>query len=420
MQKRLNEATVNISISDLSSSNLSALSKMLELASTAENDSDLGMGMGGLDSSMELMPQDTEMGSLDPISIPGEVHDVEIDPMMDSGLDAVGADDGLGIEDDATIDYGDQMFESLNRIYELAGLKSSNQLTESTIKSLRTIKESWGNALTGAEIGTAVEPGIGTVVGAGIGACVGNDEDQEVDEDYVGYDFTEDDFGPEADLEIPYGEECEFDSIPDFEIPENEVEEEIPDYMVLMRHEPQSSSYTVPGYREIAEALYNLELDEDDANEMATPGIGDNRIFGPYVNKLEAVVDARKECPGGLENVDFTLHNKPDGIYWKKTNAVHEGEESDDEVLDEEIEQEDESIDEAQENDDESEELDEDANFRPDQQDICPQSFRGDKSANQQKSMQKDGDNGLDDQLDESVEDIKNMISTKWSAFMKS
>lgn len=412
MQKRLNEATVNISITDLSSSNLSALAQMLEIASTAENDSELGMG--GLDNSMGLLPQETELGALDPVSIPGEVNDIEMDPMMDAGLDDTSDEFGI---DDASIDYGEQMFESLNRIYELAGLKNSNPLSESTIASLKSIKESWGNAVAGAEIGTAIEPGVGTAVGAGIGACIGNDEGQEVDEDYIGYNFTEDDFGPEAAHEVSGCDE--FDGIPDFEIPDQEVEEEIPDYMILMRPEQHQSGYTVPGYREIAEALYNLELDEDDANEMATPGIGDNRIFGPYVNKLEAVVDARKECPGGLENVDFTLHNKPDGIYWKKTNAVHESEESEDEVLDEEVDQEDESIDEAQENEDEGEELDEDANFRPDQQDICPQSFKGDQSANQQKTMQKDGDNGLDDQLDESIEDIKNMISAKWNSFMK-
>ncbi len=64
--------------------------------------------------------------------------------------------------------------------------------------------------------------------------------------------------------------------------------------------------------------MYDFSLDEDAVEEMKSPGLGDNRMFGPYANAREAANDARTECPAGVVGRDFQIINRPNGVFWKK------------------------------------------------------------------------------------------------------
>lgn len=72
------------------------------------------------------------------------------------------------------------------------------------------------------------------------------------------------------------------------------------------------------------EAMYDLSLDEDAVEEMRSPGIGDNRVFGPYSNEREAVNDARTECPAGVVGRDFDVIHRPNGYFWKKKGVAED------------------------------------------------------------------------------------------------
>ena len=64
--------------------------------------------------------------------------------------------------------------------------------------------------------------------------------------------------------------------------------------------------------------MYDFSLDEDAVEELKSPGLGDNRMFGPYSNAREAANDARLECPAGVVGRDFQIINRPNGVFWKK------------------------------------------------------------------------------------------------------
>ena len=64
--------------------------------------------------------------------------------------------------------------------------------------------------------------------------------------------------------------------------------------------------------------MYDFSLDEDAVEELKSPGLGDNRMFGPYANDLEAANDARLECPAGVVGRDFQIIKRPNGVFWKK------------------------------------------------------------------------------------------------------
>lgn len=64
--------------------------------------------------------------------------------------------------------------------------------------------------------------------------------------------------------------------------------------------------------------MYDFSLDKDAVEEMKSPGLGDNRMFGPYANAREAANDARTECPAGVVGRDFQIINRPNGVFWKK------------------------------------------------------------------------------------------------------
>mgnify|MGYP000628032459 CR=1 FL=1 len=121
---------------------------------------------------------------------------------------------------------------------------------------------------------------------------------------------------------------------------------------------------------------------EDAVEEMKSPGIGDNRVFGPYPNEQACMIDARKEIPGAMRNKEVSLTHKPDGWYWNKLNVNEDA-----------------------------------TNSRPNLTDYCDKGIKSDKHA-QVKVTGKPGDNTLFDVM-ESTSDLASQLNERFAKFMK-
>ena len=412
MKKNINEASVNMSITDLTSSDLETLSRMLALAGQAETSSEVGNAPIGafdptnaINDALKLEPAPIgDMNSTDSVS--------DIDPVQGKLGDNM---DGIDNMSDMNMDGMDDIFENLNRMSILSGIKLSesemcesdseesdedDQIDESVISEeehaqlMGRIGSALAGAKTGANVGKIVGP-EGAAIGAAVGGYAGwkasapdeNNTQQGVQEEapYSNNEFDDhsdsDEFG---ELEFNLGPVDAFNEVPDqFENgPELQGFNSSSDFRSTINslndieHAPENQptgsievvvdgpdlqSDDIQEIRHMHEsAMFNFALDEDTVNELGSPGLGDNRVFGPYKNKVEAINDARKEFPGGEEGVDFDFQVKPEGIYWVKLNKLNE-----------------------------------DINTQREEKDVDPESFKGDKNANQEKEIQKDGDNGL-------------------------
>lgn len=231
-------------------------------------------------------------------------------------------------------------------------------------------------AIAGAELGSIVGP-EGTVAGAAIGGVAGGINGyNDMEEDCMNGEIPD----LEVNLDVP---ECDID----LEKPGISDDEDLRILQLSMPERmskgPQTPVQMIQDEhdldREIQEAMYDFNLDEDQTNELSSPGIGDNRLFGPYPNEQAACVDAQKEMPGSMKDVEFVILTKPNGIFWQKK-------------------------------------LQEDAaNSRPNLEDVDQLDYLGDKSADEKKTMQKPGDNGLEDPRDSLAESI----NKRFKQFMK-
>lgn len=360
---KLTEANVNLSINDLNSSDMQALSQILSLAGQAES-SGMGSGMGmapeddlgsydglssmsgpdgdmssdvgsidmgttpapfdmgmdlGLDDPMggEEEPMGMEMGDEEPMDMemdlgaepgaePGADEPMGMEmPMNDDPIDTVDgfdddmdADVDLGLEDEGDMEPMDmEMMEQFTRMFKLAGLNESEEavMDEEVIEEAEEDEEDM--------LDEGVEPEV---------------EDEPAEE--IGDDAEE----PVWLRDIP--------SDKDAGTKPAEPKEQAPTWM---RESMNAISTIVEGEEtfddsefdededdeqldENEHGLYNLDLDEDAVEEMASPGIGDNRVFGPYQNELACMTDARKEIPGAMRDREVKLTHKPDGFYWSK------------------------------------------------------------------------------------------------------
>lgn len=434
MKKNINEASVNMTISDLTSSDLDTLSRMLALAGQAEcssNEINDSVSSPFSDDVTELTP---------PLNGAGIEGELASDDSFSLVQDDLGADmskfnlensDGLNGMDDM-----DSIFENLTRMSQLSGIKltesEEEEADESSDEDESIVSEAGlvgratsavAGAKTGANLGKFLGP-EGAVAGAAIGGYAGwqSGANDEVDESVISEeehdqlinrystalnakdqalatdnpmsaipDNQPDDFELGFSLipdvqpqeEIP----TEFGNVSDFRNTLNSLNsletQEVPSTsgsIEVVVDGPTLDSNDIYGLRQNGQfaeavedpededseqfvqesAMFNFALDEDTVNELGSPGLGDNRVFGPYKNKVEAINDARKETTGGVEGVDFDFQIKPEGVYWVKLNKLNE-----------------------------------DASNRTEQDDVDPSSFKGDKNANLDKEIQKDGDNGL-------------------------
>jgi len=422
MAKRLNEASVKMDITDFNTSDFSTLSRMLELAAQANEDSNLPMDIGA------PVITSPETGI--------EQTSVEMEPVSD-----IAQPDMISI-DDTTDTYPDEdyfMNEDINRILELSGIKlnesededtDSEELTETDetlddeeaddsfasspaftklLSQFQAARENYlqqadsisdgsddleegsfsgalSGAAKGAMSGAKLGGEAGMMVGGPEGAVAGGVTGAAVGGIAGGIDGYNSEPGLDEEfLDIP-DTEAEFEVPEEIEIIEPGFEDE--DERLISLGNPERSMDQGPMsindlFREsidaINEAFYDFNLDEDQTNELSSLGIGDNRLFGPYPSEQAAIVDAQKEMPGSMKDVEFIVLTKPDGIFWQKK-------------LQEDV-----------------------SNSRPNPEDVDPQDFTGDKHSNEDKEMEKPGDNGLEDPRDALAENI----SKRFKQFMK-
>lgn len=311
MKRKLNEANVNLSIADLNSTDLQALSQILSLAGTAENTNTETSGMGpyssitstpSLDAATDttiplvgdevgtISASDTDEFDLgmdnlvDDTTIEGDEYmddysDDEFDLGMDDLIDDnVEEDDEFDLRLEDLTDEDDQFTESLNRLAGLSGLMESDE-----------------------------------------------EDDEEFEEDI-----------------------------------EDEMEEDALEEGRLMP---------------------NLDLDEDAVAQMSSPGIGNNKLYGPYNSTLEASAEAKNHLGGGQPGINFRLITKPDGVYW--TESVNE-----------------------------------DAANRPNFEDVCTKAVENSRHACD-KEIQKDGDNTMKMPVTESVKDLHKSLNAAFAKFME-
>ena len=424
MSKKLTEASIKMDISDFNTSDFATLSRMLELASQADSSSELSLGSipnpVPSENAVEMSPteelHEPTLFSVDGIEeYPDEefamneelnrilqlsgitlneseddesdeneeelTEDAEVNGedeeelTEDQDVDNFNEfqDDVSDFSDEDSASVGDFMqspeFQKLMQQFQQSCEKFSpeeGEIEEGSFSGAVTGAAS--GALSGAKVGSIIEPGVGTVAGAAIGGIAGGIDgynSDTVDEDFIGYD------------ELP-NEECDIDVV-DVDVPEDDIEiMQLP--LPRYSEAPRSTAELLrDSLNVLDEAMYDFNLDEDQANELSSPGIGDNRLFGPYQNEQSAIIDAQKEMPGSMKNVEFVVLVKPDGVYWQKK-------------------------------------IQEDAsNSRPNLEDVDQLDYLGDKRADDDKSMQKNGDNGLDDPRDTLAENI----SKRFKMFMK-
>ena len=413
MKKKLTEAQVNLSIADLSSSDLQTLSQILSLAGQAEQAAGLMGGMGGIGGmgavgGMASDPMASDPLASDPmagggIDAPGGIGEngplamagPDADYGMDSGLDlnaaaddGLGMDDGLGLGDDLGLEGGDDMGadefdltmgdlggtdidedamveESFNRLFALCGLNESEEAEdeevieedESAMEGEEVISEEAEEDLDEASApvialdlndpqmkqmvgdidvpGAADHAGMSGFPAAGAAAkpeiqhAVPSAQTQHPgmaapgEEDSMDWLNVPSAGGPTPSTAVgsagtqhqgvnPAKQQGQLSPMGQPAKP-TWMEEMSEDMDVFEEVEEDEES------EELEEGqMYDFSLDEDAVEELKSPGLGDNRMFGPYANDLEAANDARLECPAGVVGRDFQIIKRPNGVFWKK------------------------------------------------------------------------------------------------------
>lgn len=356
---KLNEANVNLSIQDLNSSDMAALSQILSLAGQAEQpecgadmsgplsmagpDGALGSDVGSVDlgtPTVSVGSMDDAAGAYDMGSEPGvddpmgmEMPDNEPPEMalddMGSELDGMDTmdDEGtadLGLDDEDGMDAMDmEMMEDLDRLAALSGIQLAEAEEEVEMDDDEMIVEEDMD-----EDADEIEEGCGSK------SKVKEEEDMEEevqldeaeDSDFDWMDSPEKEGKPDADNNDADDNEPE-------QADGGEpawMRESLDSIMAVLEGEDACTGCDNPDCSchdddeqldENAEGHYNFDLDEDAVGEMTSPGIGDNRIFGPYPNEQACMIDARKEIPGAMRDKEIKLAHKPDGWYWSKLNG---------------------------------------------------------------------------------------------------
>lgn len=316
MTKQLNEANVSLSIQDLNSSDMATLSQILSLAGQAEQPVG-GDAMGG---PLSMAGPDGNLGSdigMVDLGTP-EVTVGTMDDMVDMGAGEPGVDDPMGMDmpepamigDDGSVDMPsddmgmddmgmeDDMLEGFDRIAQLSGI----QLAEEADVEEEALDEACGEdhideTLEEADEVEDLEEGEEQL-----------EEEVSITDDFEWIETAEDAMEPEATEERTqaHGMRESLDAIDAIVEADESSEEDLADDEEKLD--------------ENADGMYNFELDEDAVAEMTSPGIGDNRVFGPYPNEQACMIDARKEIPGAMRDREIKLAHKPDGWYWSKLN----------------------------------------------------------------------------------------------------
>ena len=429
MKKKLTEAQVNLSIQDLSSSDLQTLSQILSLAGQAEQAAGLMGGMGGMASTDPMggmmdagAPQGlSSVGEDAPLAMAGPDENYGMDAGMgdDLGLggDDLGMDDPMGGEADMDMDLGgldtsaedigmeggddmmgsdefdlsaddlgmpaeDDMMESFERMFALAGLMESEEeeIDEAACneeKEEEIVKEGEGDEFNDEEdiveedapvialdlndpqvkslVGDIDMPDAAQHTGMGEVPSAGADAAPEISHAVPSAQTIHPGMGAEPDdgdsmewlnkasagtqhpgTQPTPAAGTEHPGMGDVPVAGTDhpgmapqmgkaakpswMEEMREDMDVFEEDEPEEDE----GEELNEEAMYDLSLDEDAVEEMRSPGIGDNRVFGPYSNEREAVNDARTECPAGVVGRDFDVIHRPNGYFWKKKGVAED------------------------------------------------------------------------------------------------
>lgn len=382
--KKINEASVNLTISNLESSDMRTLSQILSMADDAENSIDGGVEPeldGALDMGSDLdQPfNGDDYGMFDyEESVPSE--NFELDGVFESleriaQLANINEEFATDLDEDE--DDGTLTEEEENSFYDRANVAigtSGDDLEEGTMGKITSAAT---GAVQGASLGARVGGGWGAAAGGVIGGALGwnsaddaDEQNQQTNEDFIVEPLSQNTQEPRAaefSIQKSPSEDMRYaiDCFDEYNDQPKQTEFELDPMFSIFGESANDDSEnnqvedTEDDDQLDESALYNFELDEDTTNELSSPGIGDNRVFGPYKNKMDAIVDARRECPHGAEGIDFEFQIKPDGVYWKKISTVNE-------------------------------DCD---NSRVEPQNFDQSSFKGDKTSNHNKTNAKDGDN---------------------------
>lgn len=394
--RKLTEANVNLSINDLNSSDMQALSQILALAGQAETQMGgmgAGMGMDGMNPSDDLssyeglsgmsgpdgdMTSDVgaiamgtqpagnapfdmtmDLGLDDPMGIEDELGQ-GIEPEMaepgvdepmgmdlpdnddpaltidDFGDDDMGADVDLGLDDEGDMEPMDmEMMEQFDRMMHLAGISRLAESEEDFTDEFDTEDSMVDVDDESEELDEdAIPPLMDKQPPTQKPAFTKDTPDPVTHDDAATPPFTQDAGDSKAP---PFTQKTPPTDQPSWM---RESMDAIDDIVEADEEELEDGEEQLD---ENTDGLYNLDLDEDAVEELSSPGIGDNRVFGPYQNELACMTDARKEIPGAMRNREVKIVHKPDGFYWQKIN------------------------------------MNEDAAFRPKAQDICTKGIKSDK-----------------------------------------
>lgn len=431
MKKKLTEAQVQLSIQDLSSSDLQTLSQILSLAGQAEQAAGLMGGMGatpmgsdpmdpmgspaglsgvGEDAPLAMAGPDADYGTgatdagmddlgmgddmslgMDDLSMGDDMGgDADMDlglGGLDTGADEIGAeggDDMMGDEfdlsaDDLGMPAEDDMMEGFERMFALAGLMEAEEeeLDEAAgDKEQEEIVEE-GDEFNDEEdiveedapvvaldlndpkvkslIGDIDMPDAAEHTGMGEVPSAGADSAPEISHAVPSAQTIHPGMGAEPDesdsmdwLKLPSSSQQPqgmgatpsagsdhpgMGATPSAGTPPQGMAPQMgkaakPTWMEEMREDmdvfEEDEAEDEEGEELNEEAMYDLSLDEDAVEDMKSPGLGDNRVFGPYANEREAVNDARTECPAGVAGRDFDVIHRPNGYFWKKRGVAED------------------------------------------------------------------------------------------------
>ncbi len=295
-KNQLNEANATLSISDLNSSDMQALSQILSLAGQAESGGDMGVPpVGGV---APMAGPDGDLSS-DVGSIDNNLGDVDTAiGTMEDASDAYG-DEDMGMDD---MVGGDE----LDVMEDIARLSGLDPLAESEEEALEESEEQ-------------LDEGEHDEFVAAM-----NDADEMSGDDYSDEEELNEGEHDEFIAAMNDADEMSGEDYDDEDVNESAEMRESLDAIdaILEAEDEELSEGEEEQLDENEHGHYNFDLDEDAAGELASPGIGDNREFGPYANEMACMNDARKEIPGCIRGKEVNLHHRPDGWYWTKTGKA--------------------------------------------------------------------------------------------------
>lgn len=286
---QLNEANATLSINDLNSSDMQTLSQILSLAGQADQGGAEANPMGGI---TPMAGPDGNLGS-NAGSMDMGTTEISVGTMEDT-TDAFG-------EDDMDIGGMDDMVDDMDVMEDIARLSGLDPLAESEDEALEE-----GDEQLEEEVVVEAEEDNEEEIIEEAKSDAFDDADDEASEDEV-EDFVKD---HEEEMHESGG------------TPGNEMRESLDAIDAILEADDEELEESEEQLDENEHGHYNFDLDEDAAAELASPGIGDNREFGPYPNEDHCMTDARKEIPHAVRDQEVQLIHKPDGWYWVKTGKV--------------------------------------------------------------------------------------------------